>query len=206
MKIPPTDTPALTDASAKEATGKPLKQWFTELGKLGAKNRREMTQYLYSDCKLPEWWAVTLVVEYEKASGQQEKDGKPKGYSICATKTIAAPLGDVFAAFGDPKQLDRWLGPKTKGKFADGATLENADGDKLVIQRIRAGKDLRMTWEHPKRATGSQVEVLFADKGKGKTGITLNHTRIQDRAQADELRAGWGAAFDALKALLEQGS
>ena len=103
MKIPPTDTPALTDASAKEATGKTLKQWFTELGKLGAKNRREMTQYLYSDCKLPEWWAVTLVVEYEKASGQQEKDGKPKGYSICATKTIAAPLGDVFAAFGEQR-------------------------------------------------------------------------------------------------------
>lgn len=53
-------------------------------------------------------------------------------------------------------------------------------------------------------APGSGLEILFADKGKGKTGITLNHTRIQERRAADRLRAGWSACFDALKALLEQ--
>jgi hypothetical protein len=45
--------------------------------------------------------------------------------------------------------------------------------------------------------------VLFADKGKGKTGITLNHTRIQARRDADELRAGWSAALEQLKRHLE---
>ena len=37
------------------------------------------------------------------------------------------------------------------------------------------------------------------DKGKGKTGVTLNHARIQSRRDADELRSGWATALDALK-------
>lgn len=34
--------------------------------------------------------------------------------------------------------------------------------------------------------------------------VTLNHTRIQDRKEADMLRDGWGACFDKLKVLLEK--
>jgi len=206
MKISNVDTPDLTDAAVKEKTGKTLKQWFAHLDEQGGleAGRRELVNQLYSGAKLDEWWAATLVVEYERAKGQKEKDGKPKGYSICSTKTIAAPLERVFAAFGDAKTLDRWLGPKTKAAFEDGGRFENSDGDKGSFTRIRANKDLRFTWEHANRAPGSQVEVLFADKGKGKTGITLNHTRIASRREADELRAGWGTAFDALKATLEK--
>ncbi len=45
--------------------------------------------------------------------------------------------------------------------------------------------------------------VTFADKGKGKTLVTLMHNRIQNRTEADGLRAAWGAAFDKLKQMLE---
>ena len=205
MKDVRVDTPEPTDAAASEATGKTLKKWFAELDALGGieKGRRDLTSHLLA-AKLDEWWAVTVAVEYEKARGQAEKDGLPKGYSICSTKTIAAPLPDVFAAFGDARTLDRWLGAKTKVSFEDGGKLENADGDAMAFTRIRPNKDLRMTWKRPGLAAGSAVEVLFADKGKGKTGITLNHTRIQSRADADKLRAGWGSAFDSLKSLLEK--
>lgn len=206
MRPSKVDTPTPTDAAAKEATGKTLKAWFTELDALGgaATGRRELVQHVYGATDKDEWWATTIVVEYEKARGVCEKDGRPKGYSICATKTIDAPLADVFAAFGDARTLDQWLGPKTKVRFADGGELTNGDGNRATIARIRAGKDLRLDWESAGLAPGTKVEVLFADKGKGKTGITLNHTRIQDRHDADVLRAGWGAAFDALKTHLEK--
>jgi uncharacterized protein YndB with AHSA1/START domain len=205
MKPTTNDTPAENDASAKETTGKTLKQWFAELDALGGpqKGRRELVNHLYSERKLDEWWATTLVVEYERERGALEKDGKPKGYSICSTKTIAVPLERVFSAFGTAQDLDQWLGPKTKVAFEAGGQLSNADGDRATFARIRANKDLRLSWEHPTRAPGSQVEVLFAAKGAEKTGITLNHTRIQARRDADELRAGWSAAFDRLKQHLE---
>lgn len=206
MKPPATESPDVTDASAREKTGKTLQQWFAHLDGAGglAQGRRELVNALHSGQELDEWWATTVVVEYERARGAKEKDGKPKGYSICSTKTVAAPLARVFRAFGDAKDLERWLGPKTRVAFEDGGTLENADGDRATFQRIRTDKDLRLTWEHATRAHGSQVEVLFTVKGdKGKTGITLNHTRIQARRDADELPAGWSESLERLKQALE---
>lgn len=147
---------------------------------------------------------TTIVVEYERERGQREKDGRPTGYSICSTKTIVAPLDVVYSAFGDATLLDRWLGPGTRVDFRDGGILETGDGDSATILRIRPGKDLRLAWNGP-IAPESAVEVLFADKGSGKTGITLNHTRIQARRESDRARAAWAAALDSLKKALERG-
>lgn len=50
MKPSATDTPDVTDASAREKTGKTLNQWFAHLDELGgiAKGRRELVSQLYS--------------------------------------------------------------------------------------------------------------------------------------------------------------
>lgn len=201
MHVKTPDSPALDDASARAATGKTMAEWLVYLDQAGglAQGRRELVSHLYSACRLDEWWATTLVVEYEKARGAREKDGLPKGYSICSTKTVAAPLAAVFAAFGEP----RWLGAGGRAEFRDGGRFETADGDRGCFLRLRAGKNIRIGWERADLAPGSQVEVLFADKGQGKTGITLNHTRIQERRAADALRAGWAEALAALKRQLE---
>lgn len=205
MKPAAVATPDPTDAAAKSATGKPLSAWYAELDALGgvSAGRRELVNHVYAATDKDEWWATTIVVEYEKARGAAEKDGRPKGYSICSTKTITAPLATVFAAFGDAKSLDAWLGPDSKVAFTDGGALSNGDGNRATFTRIRTDKDLRLDWQAEGLAPGTQVEVLFADKGKGKTGITLNHTRIQSRRDADALRAGWASALDALKTHLE---
>ncbi|MFN0060531.1 MAG: SRPBCC family protein [Planctomycetota bacterium] len=205
MKVPNVDSPEITDAVCKQKTGKTLKQWFEGFDKAGGleRGRRELTNSVHEQVNKDAWWATTLAVEYERARGQVEKDGKPTGYSMCSTKTIAAPLDRVFAAFGEPKQLDNWFGPKNKVSFKDGGGFENGDGDKGTFKRIRALKDIRFSWEHPTLGPGTAVEVLFADKGKGKTGITLNHTRIQSRREADQIRESWSAAFESLKRFIE---
>jgi uncharacterized protein YndB with AHSA1/START domain len=206
MKVPQVDTPDLNDAVAKAKTGKTLKQWFADLDRAGglAVGRRELVSAIYEACDKDAWWSVTLVVEYERAKGQKEKDGRPTGYTICSTKSVTAPLERVFAAFADAKTLDRWLGPETVLDFKDGGSLRNGDGDRGTFKKIRANKDIRLAWENAKLAPGTAVEVMFADKGKGKTGITLNHTRIQSRREADQVREAWSAAFERLKALLEK--
>jgi uncharacterized protein YndB with AHSA1/START domain len=206
MRAIATDSPTIDEPSCKQATGKTLDQWYAELDARGgvAAGRRELVNHVYAATAKDEWWSTTIVVEYEKARGEKEKDGLPKGYAICSTKTITAPLARVFAAFGDAADLDVWLGPETVVAFRDGGELANGDGNRASFTRIRAEKDLRLDWSSPGLAPGTKVEVLFADKGKGKTGITLNHTRIQERRDADQLRAAWARALDALKGHLEQ--
>lgn len=195
----------VTDAAAKAATGKTLAQWYAELDKLdGLKlGRGGVGKHLLAQ-KVDPWWLTTIAVEYEKHHDARKKDGLYEGYSICSTKTITAPLAEVFAAWTSDASLSQWFGAATKAEAKDGGGYENKDGDKGVFLRVRKDKDLRLTFENPAFFAPTQVDVQFQDKGKGKTGLTLNHTRIQTRAEADGLRAAWAAAFDRLKAICEK--
>lgn len=205
MKTATVERGAPTDAEAKQATGRTMKQWYALLDEKGAlqAGRREATNMLQSEGLKDEWWLVTIAVEYETARGVVEKDGRPRGYGICVTKTIDAPVKAVYAAWTDAAAVGRWFGKVKRFECKDGGRFEAADGDCGDFKRVRADKDLRFTWENPGRAPMSLVDVAFAAKGGDKTGITLNHARIQSRRDADELRAAWGEALSALKEMLE---
>lgn len=205
MKTATVERSAPNDAHAKKDTGRTLKQWFEFLDKSDAlkAGRREATNMLQAQGLKDEWWLVTIAVEYEATRGVVEKDGRPRGYGICVTKTIDAPVKAVYAAWTDAKAMSRWFGRMNTFECKDGGRFESADGDCGVFKRVRADKDLRFTWENPRRAPMSLVDVAFAAKPKDKTGITLNHARIQSRPEADELRAAWGEALSALKEMLE---
>jgi uncharacterized protein YndB with AHSA1/START domain len=194
----------VTNEAAKAATGKTLDQWFTELDKAdGLKlGRREINNRLYAQ-KLDLWWCTTIAVEYERHHDVRKKDGLLEGYFICSTKTIAAPPADVYKACSNSGDLSKWFGAGTKADLKEGGTYENKDGDKGQFLRVRSNKDIRMTFENAGLSSPTQVDVQFQDKGKGKTGLLVNHTRLQTRAEADSLRAAWAEALDQLKTLCE---
>ena len=194
----------VTNESAKSATGKTLDQWFAELDKANALKlgRREINNRLYAQ-KIDPWWCATIAVEYEKHHDVRKKDGLFEGYFVCATKTIAAPPADVFKAWANVKDLSQWFGTDTKADVKDGGTYENKDGDRGKFMRVRENKDIRMSFENKNFSAPTQVDVQFQDKGKGKTGLLVNHTRIQTREEADGLRAAWAQALDKLKAYCE---
>lgn len=195
----------VTDAAAKAATGKTLAQWFAELDKLdGLKlGRGGVGKHLLAQ-KVDPWWITTISVEYEKHHDTRKKDGLYEGYFVCSTKTIAAPVAQVYAAWTSGESLSQWFGAGTKAEVKDGSQYENEDGDKGIFLHVRADKDLRLTFENPAFSAPTQVDVQFQDKGKGKTGLTLNHTRIQTRAEADGLRAAWAEALERLKTCCEK--
>jgi uncharacterized protein YndB with AHSA1/START domain len=195
----------LTDKSCREATGKTLKEWFALLDERNALKlgRRDTNVLLRDEFSVPDWWCVTIAVEYEIHKEQRKKDGYYEGYFICSTKALNAPVDDVYVAWTDNAKLSTWFGNNSTAKVVDGGSFGNADGDKGSYLRVRPGKDLRFTWEHADFSPGSIVDVVFQDKGKGKTGMLVNHSRIQSKAEADGLRAAWGEALARLKELLE---
>ena len=195
----------VTNEAAKAATGKTLDQWFAELDKAdGLKlGRREINNRLYAQ-KIDPWWCATIAVEYEKHHDVRKKDGLFEGYFVCATKTIGASPADVYEAWASNKALSNWFGPGSKADVKDGGSYETKDGDKGKFLRVRENKDIRMTFADKNSTAPTQVDVQFQDKGKGKTGLLVNHTRIQTRAEADGLRAAWAEALDRLKSYCEK--
>src|ERR1044072_1701312 len=100
MKIERKADHAVSEASCKEASGKTLAEWFKALDKHGgiALGPRERSKWIEPEHGVGIWWATTIVNEYEIARGDMAKDGKPKGYSICPTKSIAASPKKCFDA------------------------------------------------------------------------------------------------------------
>ncbi|MEK6285273.1 MAG: SRPBCC domain-containing protein [Acidobacteriota bacterium] len=194
---------ALTEVKA--ATGKSWEEWFSALDKRGgiAQGRRDIGTFLYAECKLDPWWCATINVQYEAARGVAEKDGRPKGYMICVTKTIAAAVDKAYEAWATSEGLNQWFSKKNKAEVADGGRYSNDDGETGLFKRVRKNKGLRFTWENPSHTSPTIVDVVFQDKGKGETGVMITHDRIQKREEADGLREGWGQALDRLKTWLE---
>ena len=190
----------VTNEAAKKETGKTLDQWFAELdAQDGLKQgRRAINNHLYQQ-KLDPWWCATIAVEYEKHHDVRKKDGLFEGYFICSTKTISAPIDKVFSAWSSGEELSRWFGSATKASVEDGGAYNNKDGDRGTFLRVRKNKDLRMSFENERFSAPTLIDVQFQDKGKGKTGVLVNHTRIQDRSEADGLRAAWADALNQLK-------
>lgn len=194
----------VTNEAAKRATGKTLDEWYVELDKRDVLKlgRRGANTFLVEQ-KVDPWWCTTISVEYEKHHNQRKKDGLFEGYFICSTKTIGASVADVYAAWSTGEKLSEWFGASTTARVTDGGQFENGDGDRGTFLRVRAGKDLRFSFENSQFPAASLVDVQFQDKGKGKTGLLVNHSRIQTRAEADALRGAWAEALDRLKTKCE---
>lgn len=204
MKIELRSDQPLDDASAQAATGRSLGEWFALLDAFGGpgKGRREIGNHLYDTYKLDPWWIATLNIAYEAAHGLHEKDGRPKGYTICVTKSIKATPQACFDACASAVALDRWLGPGHALDFREGGTLRNADGNAATIRKIALGKSIRLLWTQADAAGDTPVEIKCQPAG-AKTTVMITHDRLQTRAQADGLRRAWGEALERLKALLE---
>ncbi len=203
MKIENISDQPFTDEACKAATGKTIEAWYAELdGLTGPKvGRRDRVHHIYESCK-EHWWATSVAVEYEAARGQKEKDGRQKGYFICSTKTLGVPVEAAYNAWTSSEALGPWFGDAKIDLKEDGELIDS-DGNRATFKRIRENKDLRFIWTG-RDGQESLVDVSFTDKGGGKTGLLINHDRIQTRAEADGVRRAWSDALDKMKASLEK--
>jgi uncharacterized protein YndB with AHSA1/START domain len=201
MKRPKlTERPIDDKAMAKE-TGHTRSEWFKEIDRTKADGRSAIGKALLAK-KVDAWWMTVITVDYEARAGIVEKDGRPKGYSLCITKSVAAPVSTVFKSFTVARELDKWFGAANEMQATDGGSYRNADGNTGSVNKVRPDKALALSWDARGFAERSQVEVLFQPKGD-KCGIVVNHTRVMTRHEADQVRAMWGDALERLKSLLE---
>lgn len=205
MKVTLRSEKVVSDENVKMETGKSFAEWWKALDVFGgpAKGRREIGAYLYGELKVDAWWSATLQVEYERHKGVVEKDGRGKGYTICATKSVKATPERCWETCASGKALDAWFGPKNELDLKAGGSLANADGNAADVKGVTPGKTIRLIWKDPS-APGTPVEIKF-QPAAGKTTVMVTHDRLQTREEADGLRAAWGEALERMKKLVEAG-
>lgn len=173
----------VSDAAVQAATRRTWAEWFAELDAAGAGSMRHpaIVAVLAARDELSPWWQQTVAVRYEQARGLREKHEKPDGYSVSATKTIAAPIDRAFAAWSDQTLRASWL------------------GEPVTIRKATPEKSLRITWTDGT----SNVEVNFYPKPAGRCQVAVQHGRLPNAAAAARMKAFWRDAVARLKSLLE---
>lgn len=169
--------------AVRARTGKGWKEWLALLDKAGAKKwpHREIADYMHKKQGVPGWWAQMVTVGYEQARGLREKHQKPGGFEISGSKTVAVPIGKLYAAWEDKKARDRWLGAA------------------LTIRKATRNKSMRITWADNK----SSVSVNFYPKGTGKSQVSVQHGKLPDAKAGARYKSYWAGRLDRLKTHLE---
>ena len=173
-----------SSAGMRRATGRDRAEWFEVLDQWGAAGRpyREIADWLAAEHRLSKWWAQKLIVEYEEARGLRDPGIRRDGtFEVGASKTVAAPVERLFAAFAEAKVRGRWL---------PGVTVRDASG---------VGEPLRFDWKDG----ASRVVASFTAGGKGKSQVSVQHQRLRDAKAAAEMKAFWRERLGALKVRLE---
>ena len=176
------EKPRMSDEAVESKTGKNWNRWFKHLDAAGAKkmSHQEIVAHLSEKHGVRPWWTQMVAVTYEQARGLRDKHEKPSGYEISISRTIETPISKAYKAWTDEKTRKSWL------------------ASKLSIRKATANKTLRITWEDE-----TSLAIAFLAKGKNKTQIVAQHSKLKDAKAATRMKSFWSKTLDRLKALLE---
>jgi hypothetical protein len=169
----------MSDAVIKQRTGCKWERWVKTLDQFGAEkmSHREIAAMVNKTWKVDGWWSQTVTVGYERIKGLRARGQRRDGtYEASKSRTFNVPAATLFDAWKDANVRKRWL-----------------DDAGVKVRTATAPKSMRLAW-----SDGSIVAVGFYPKGKTKSSVAVQHTKLPDRETADRLKAYWSEQFDAL--------
>ena len=180
---------ATSDESIRERTGLGWEEWFDKLDAHGAAElpHREIARWVAEQLDIQPlvWEAQAVTTSYEWSRGMREVGERVGGgFTITASKTIAVPREELYDAVVDESRRRSWL--------PDGQLRERT---------ATRPKSARYDWDDGT----TRVHVTFDAKGAEKSTVVVEHSRLADKAHADETKQYWRERLTVLKSLVEGG-
>jgi len=173
----------MSDAVIKQKTGCTWDKWVKSLDYHGAEkmSHGDIARLVSEKYKVPSWWTQTVTVGYERIKGLRARGQRRDGtYEASKSRTFNVPVTTLFNAWKDANIRKRWLG--------------EAD---VKVRTATGPKSMRLGW-----SDGTIIAVGFYPKGKTKSSVAVQHTKLPDRETADRLKQYWSERFDALSEAL----
>jgi hypothetical protein len=179
----PADRPA--DEKVVAATGKTWEAWFALLDRWGATRKKhgEIAAHLVKEHGAPGWWSQAVTMWYERGRGLRLKHQQADGFTVYASKTIAASADALFDAFVGARARAGWL----------------TDG-RMSLRTSQKGRTARFDWGDG----ATRVMVSFDGKGPDKTVVAVAHEKLPDPDEAETAKAAWKARLASLKKWAER--
>jgi hypothetical protein len=164
--------PGLSEKAVLRGTGKGWDEWFRILDDWGATSRThgEIAAYLGAQRGVGPWWTQGVTVGYERARGMRRPHQGSHGFRVDVSRTFPVGVMELCLAFEDDRRRRRWLEAGT-----------------LKLRTSRRGKSARYDF----RDGTSRVHAYFISKGRGKSSLAIQHERLPDADDVEEMRAFW---------------
>lgn len=167
------------DATIKAKTGCTWDRWVFALDHYGADkmSHRDIAALVTSKYKIDGWWAQAVTVGYERIKGLRARGQRRDGtYEVGKSRTYNVPLMTLFRAWADTRLRTRWL-----------------DGGVGKVRTLTPKKSMRFDGQDR-----SIVVVGFTAKGRAKSVVAVQHTKLRDRETATRLKQYWSERLDTL--------
>lgn len=166
-------------------TGRGWDDWFELLDRIGAKNmaHKDIAAWLRERHVDSGWWSQMITVGYEQARGLRQKHEKPAGFEIGRSKTVPVAVSTLYRAWADGRVRRRWL--QETG---------------LSVRTTAPNRSMRLTWTDGETI----VAVHFYDKGRDKSQVTVQHTKLKNKTAGEKMKRFWGDALIRLHRHLSQ--
>ncbi len=179
----------ISSEAVKEATGKTWKEWLSVLDLIDASKmkHKDIAAWIFNKRLANGWWSQMVTVGYEQARGMREKHQVTSGagkrsYGVNVTVTVNAPIKQLYKAVTDLTLRKKWL-------------REN-----IEVSSTTKEKYLRGIWADGK----TKIAIGFYFKGKDKSQIAVEHSKLESMKQVDEKKIFWKERLGKLKASLEK--
>lgn len=175
---------AASDAAVRKATGKSWQEWFALLDDAGASklDHKKIAAWIHQHCASG-WWSQMIAVTYEQSRGLRKKFQTSAGdFKANISKTFDVSLKQLFSAWEDAEQRMSWL---------------NNPG--MTVRKANKDTSLRITWPDK-----TWVDVYFMKKGKNKTQVAVDHSKLQSPEDVQRAKANWAKSFEDLREWLAQ--
>ena len=172
-----------SDVTIKAKTGCTWERWVRALDYHGAKemSHRDIAAMVNKKYKIDGWWAQTVTVGYERIKGLRARGQRRDGtYEASKSRTFDVPVATLFEAWADASLRRRWL-----------------EGEHVKVRTATAPKSMRLGW-----SDGTIIAIGFEAKGKSKSSVAVQHTKLPDRSTADRLKDYWSDRLDTLGEVL----
>jgi hypothetical protein len=176
-----------SDEKIRERTGRGWEEWFAMLDEWGAaaRSHREIARWLAEQMGIHPlaWNAQAITASYELTRGLREVGEKADGFAITASRTVEVPVERLYDAVVSQAGRSAWL----------------LDG-RLTERTATRPKSARFDWgDGPTR-----VHVTFLARGESKSSVAVEHRRLADASEADEMKTYWRERLGVLKSALER--
>ena len=173
----------MSDAVVQEKTGRTWKEWVTTLDKHGAGEMAhgDIAAIVNGTYNVPGWWTQMVTVGYERIKGLRARGQRRDGsYEASKSRTYNVPIETLFDAWADAATRRRWL-----------------DQPGVKVRTAKAPKSMRLGW-----SDGAIIAVWFESKGKTKSSVAVQHTKLPDVETASRLKQYWSERLAALGEVL----